>query len=134
MTHPLETLEGQQAELIVKLPNVVKQLTTMLSAEHNDELFRVVSARLTSGIDVFGHEMFTWNAGDLWCEAVEELADSILWLYAYLVVAENGPLPALANPRNAASPVCDSVLPCTDGCIYDTDHAGPCGLILPVYR
>lgn len=112
MKHPMETLEGQQAELIVKLPNIAQQLTTMLGAQHNDELFRVVSNRLTSGIDVFGHEMFTWSAGELWCEAVEELADAVLWFYAYLYVAENGPLPPVENPRHKDSPRAEAEIAC----------------------
>lgn len=104
MTHPLTTLEGQQGELITRLPNIINQIHRLLDAVDTDELHRMVQSRLSTGIKVFRHEMFTWEAGDLWSEAVEELADGVLYMLAYLVVADNGPLPPLKDPKKPNSP------------------------------
>lgn len=109
MTHPLTTLEGQQGELITRLPNIIHQIHRLLDAVDTDELHRMVQSRLSTGINVFQHEMFTWEAGDLWSEAVEELADGVLYMLAYMVVADNGPLPPLKDPKKANSPKAETL-------------------------
>ena len=92
MTNPITTLEGQQAEVIKRLPNAVAQIKRLLDATDTDELYRVLSERLASGHKVFGSKMFEWEAGDLWGEGIEEFVDGLIYLVGHLWVADNGPL------------------------------------------
>lgn len=84
------TLEQQQHATIRYLPTAIDRVISMIKGSFSDYLGSMIASRLDSGSRVFGDKMFTWEAGDLHDEAVEELADAMLYYIAYLYVVENG--------------------------------------------
>lgn len=87
-------LAEQQHAIITHLPTTLGRLRAYMHDEFGLQLGSVVANRLASGDKVFGHRMFTMSSGELYHEAMEELADAVLYYAASQWVGENGPIDA----------------------------------------
>lgn len=83
------TLEEQQHQVLTYLSTALEKVRDQLTGY---ELGQVIASRLKSGDRVFKDRMFTWQAGELFEESIEELADAILYYCAHLYVSDHGPV------------------------------------------